>query len=194
VSLETPARDGAGVRLIVAYKATKAAVQLGAAAVIVVAVATGLAEHVEAAALAVGGHTVHPLIDRAVRWLGRAATPGHLYLLAAALTADGLVTAVEGWVLHRRYAWAPWVVVGTTGAMLPFELLEIARRPRAGLVVIFLLNVAIVIYLAQEASRRIHGRSRPPAAPLRSERRRASRTGADLARAEAARADPRPAR
>jgi uncharacterized membrane protein (DUF2068 family) len=69
------------------------------------------------------------------------------------------VTLGEGWALHREFTWVPWIVVVTTGSLIPFELFELARRPRAGRVVIVAANAMIVAYLAARAARDRRARS-----------------------------------
>jgi uncharacterized membrane protein (DUF2068 family) len=140
-----------GLRIIVLYKALKAIVQAGVAVGLCVAIWGGLATDLAGLARAAADRTVHPLLSRAALELAALATPRHLHVLAALLGADALVSAVEGWVLHRGYAWAPWLVVGATGALLPFELVELVHRPRAGVAVMLLANVAIVAYLVRHA-------------------------------------------
>jgi uncharacterized membrane protein (DUF2068 family) len=66
---------------------------------------------------------------------------------------DGVLTLCEGWALHRRFAWSPWLVVVATGSLLPFEVVELVRRPHAVRLVIFVVNLTIVCYLAARATR-----------------------------------------
>jgi uncharacterized membrane protein (DUF2068 family) len=143
-----------GERLIVAYKFGKAALQVCAAMALWLAVATGLAGRLVDAAIAVGDHSVHPLAARLAHWLGGMATPPRLHVLALLLGADALVSAAEGWVLRRGYTWGRWIVVLSTAALLPVELYEILHRPRIARMVIFAINAAIALYLAEGARRR----------------------------------------
>ena len=53
--------------------------------------------------------------------------------------------------MHRGYSWAAWLVVGATGLLLPVEIVEIIRHVKLGRVVIFIVNAAIVVYLARGA-------------------------------------------
>lgn len=148
------ARAPVGERLIVAYKFGKAALQACAAIALGLAVAAGLAGNVVDAAIAFGDHSVHPLAVRLAHWLSLVATPTHLNLLALLLGADALISAAEGWVLRRGYSWGRWLVVLATAALLPLELYEIVHRPRVARMVIFVINAAIVLYLAASARRR----------------------------------------
>ena len=75
--------------------------------------------------------------------------------MAAALGLDGVVSFFEGWVLLRGYRWGPWVVVGATGAFVPYELVSLARHLHAGRVLLVMLNIAVVIYLARRARQHV---------------------------------------
>src|SRR5689334_1711317 len=92
--------------------------------------------------------------------LVRVSSRRSLELGALALTIDGVFVLFEGWSLRRGFRWAPWLVVVATAALLPFEIFEILRRVRAGRVVIFLANVAVVVYLVQRRLR--EGRAAKP--------------------------------
>ena len=145
---KTAGRPG-GLRIIVVYKLLKAIVQAGVAAGLLVAMRMGLATDLTGLARAAADGTVHPFLSHAARELAVLATPRHLYLL------------------HRGYPWASWLVVGATGALLPFELVELAHRPRAGALAMLLANAAIVAYLVRHAvtstTARENGRHDPAA-------------------------------
>jgi len=85
---------------------------------------------------------------------------GQLTILA--LLLDGVLTLGEGWALYRRFTWAPWLVVIATGSLLPFEVFELGRRPRAGRLLIFLGNLGVVCYLAVRAARALRARRATP--------------------------------
>ena len=72
-----------------------------------------------------------------------------------ALLLDGMLTACEGWALHRRFVWAPWLVVVATGSPMPFEVVELVRRPQALRLTVFVINLTIVCYLAGRATREV---------------------------------------
>jgi uncharacterized membrane protein (DUF2068 family) len=146
-------RDGdAGVRLIVAYKIGKAAAELALAAVLTIVVLTGGEGPIHLAAT-IGRHVTGAWSLDLGRLLASAATPHGVELTTAAVVGDALLTLAEGWALHRRFAWAPWVVVVSTGSLLPFEVVELVRRPRVVRALLLLVNGAIVWYLAARALR-----------------------------------------
>ena len=144
--------DG-GLRLIVAYKLTKAVGQLALAAFLGFVLASGAQIPVGRVAAALGRHATAAWSLRIAELLGRAATPHAIELTIAALVGDGALTLCEGWALHRRFAWAPWLVVVATGSLLPFEVFELLARPSAVRLLVVLVNLAIVWYLAAHATR-----------------------------------------
>jgi uncharacterized membrane protein (DUF2068 family) len=54
---------------------------------------------------------------------------------------------IEGIGLILGYHWAEYLVIVATGSLIPFEIYEIARKPSPVRITLFVLNVAIVIYL-----------------------------------------------
>jgi hypothetical protein len=160
-----------GVRLIVAYKFAKAGLQAAAAVALWFAVRAGFAIRLAHYAIAFGDHAVHPLAVRLARWLSVVVTPTHLEVLALLLGADSIISAVEGWALRRGQPWGRWLIVITTGALIPLEIYEVIRRARVGRIIVLIINVAIVLYLigrlrreATSSSRREAPRS-PPETP-----------------------------
>ena len=88
-----------------------------------------------------------------------AGTSPHLRVLAVALAVDGLSSLVEGWAVWRRRPWAPWLIVVTTGGLVPLEVALILERPTAARFAILAVNVATVAYM-------VHSRMRArPASP-----------------------------
>jgi uncharacterized membrane protein (DUF2068 family) len=69
--------------------------------------------------------------------------------VAVALSAFGyaILLGAEGVGLYLRRSWARWFTIGTTSALMPIEVYEIVREPRALRVLILALNVAVVWYL-----------------------------------------------
>ncbi len=135
-----------GIRLIVLYKFIKGGIEAAGAAVLAVGPSLGLDVALLRAALALQHHArawaVH--VSQNVPWL---LTPGHLRLAALALALDAALTLVEGWSLRRGHWWGPWLVVVASGALLPFEVIHLARRPRLGRLMVLLVNALIVGYL-----------------------------------------------
>ena len=146
-----------GLRLIVVYKLGKAASELVLAALLAVILAGGEAERVHDVALALSEHVTGAWSLRLSELLASAAVPRTVELTTIALSLDGVLTLSEGWALHRGFSWAPWMVVVTTGSLVPFEVIELARRPRVGRALILLVNLGVVGYLAARALRARRG-------------------------------------
>jgi uncharacterized membrane protein (DUF2068 family) len=137
----------------VTYKLGKAAVQLAAAGVLWAALMMGATTHLHQIAAAV--------VDQGTsRWsllLARAGlqvtTPRHVHLAIAALALDGGLSLVEGWGLHRRYRWAPWLIVAATASALPIEVVGLVRALRPVRVLVLIINLILVVYLLRRAAR-----------------------------------------
>ena len=132
----------------------KACGELALAALLGGVVLNGAADRVGALDGALRAHMTAAWSLRLTDLLARAASARNVALTAGALVLDAALTLCEGWVLYRGLTWGPWLVVITTGSLLPFEVVELARRPRAGRFVILVVNLAIVWYLAARAARR----------------------------------------
>ncbi|MGD0676486.1 MAG: DUF2127 domain-containing protein [Polyangiaceae bacterium] len=89
----------------------------------------------------------------------RAATRRGLWTIAFALVADGTSSLIEGWALLRGHWWGPWLVVVSTGSLLPFEVVALARHAHLGRVALLAVNCVIVFYLARKAMRDRHERA-----------------------------------
>ena len=144
-----------GVRLIIAYKWLKALLQLGIAVMLFVGASRGLADSArvagDRASRARGSRVERAAADALLRFVAR---PHDLVLVAAALAADAVVSVIEGWVLFRGYSWGPWVVVGATGSIIPFEIVALARHFNPTRFALFAVNVAIVVYLVRRVMSR----------------------------------------
>lgn len=65
-----------------------------------------------------------------------------------------LLTEGAGLALRKR--WAEYVTVISTGSLLPLEVYEIAKRVSVVRIILFLINVAVVVYLVIEVRRTRH--------------------------------------
>lgn len=85
--------------------------------------------------------------------------PGHLWAAVAALLAfDGGLAFLEGWALHRRWWWAPWLVVILTVAFVPAEIVALTRHASDGRGLLLVFNVAVALYPARRALREVRRR------------------------------------
>ena len=145
-----------GLRLIVFYKAVKAAGEVLLALAGAALLAAGQGEHLHGVLLALREHVVAAWSTKLVALLVREATPGKLWLGVGAVAADALLTSLEGWALHRRYRWGPWLVVVATASLVPFEVYELSRKMSVARGATLAVNLAIVTYLVWHARRRAH--------------------------------------
>lgn len=142
-----------GLRAIVAYKLAKAGAELVLAALLVAVLIGGAEARAHDLIDLLGRHLTGAWSLELTALVARVASPHSVELAIVALALDGALTLGEGWALYRQFSWAPWIVVVTTGSIIPFELFELARHPRTGRVVIVALNAMIVAYLATRAAR-----------------------------------------
>jgi uncharacterized membrane protein (DUF2068 family) len=87
-------------------------------------------------------HILHAAISR-ITGIDRA----HLRALEIGTYFYAALHTVEGFGLILGYHWAEYLVIVATGSLIPFELYEIARKLSLIRVSLFVVNVAIVIYL-----------------------------------------------
>ena len=75
-------------------------------------------------------------------------TPGEIQALGSAAILLGLVFGAEGTLLALRVWWAPYLTVIVTALGLPYEILEIARRPESlRRYLLLAANAAVLVYL-----------------------------------------------
>jgi uncharacterized membrane protein (DUF2068 family) len=71
----------------------------------------------------------------------------HLRALEVGTFFYAALHTVEGIGLILGYHWAEYLVIVATGSLIPFEIYEITRKLSLVRVAIFVVNVAILIYL-----------------------------------------------
>jgi uncharacterized membrane protein (DUF2068 family) len=156
-----PAREPLprGERLIMLYKFAKAASQVAAAVVIIVALQFDLTIKLVHVVAMIANHLTSQMALRAARFVLAHLSSGTIGFTAAALAADAVISVVEGWALYHRHWWGPWLVVLATGSLIPLEVYELVRKVRLGRAIILVLNVAVVVYLViRLRARRQHHR------------------------------------
>jgi uncharacterized membrane protein (DUF2068 family) len=153
----------AGLEAIIVYKLTKSVVQavLGVAGIWLIA--SGAEAGVATLAEFLLEHFTGAWALRVATVLVRAATKGHLRILAFALLGDAVLSGCEGLALRAGRWWAPWLVVIATALLLPVELWEIFRRPAWGRVAILAINLAVVVYLLRAVAREHRAATTPRA-------------------------------
>lgn len=74
-------------------------------------------------------------------------TDAKLWVVAIAALAYSTLRFFEAYGLWRERAWAEWLALISGAIYLPFEIFELARRPDWVRLVIFLVNLAVVLYM-----------------------------------------------
>jgi uncharacterized membrane protein (DUF2068 family) len=87
-------------------------------------------------------HLAQVLLDRADR-----ITDKNLWQVAALAFAYATLRFVEAYGLWRARPWAEWLAFGSGCLYLPFEILELARRPSLIHAAILAINLIIVVYM-----------------------------------------------
>ncbi len=87
-------------------------------------------------------HIIHEVISR-ITGIDRT----HLRALEVGTFFYAALHTVEGIGLILGYHWAEYLVIVATGSLIPFEIYEIARKFTLVRVALFIVNIAIVIYL-----------------------------------------------
>jgi uncharacterized membrane protein (DUF2068 family) len=135
--------------VIIAYKFARASVFLVLSLVVAGTALGGGAEWLHDLAVTLREHVTGVWSLKLADLFVRASTERYLTIGAVALACDGLLSFFEGWALKQGFSWAPRLVVAATASFLPWEIFELFRGVRAGRVLIFLVNVAVVVYLAR---------------------------------------------
>ena len=149
------ASGGSGLSFIVGYKLVKAVAEIVLAIVLVTVAFAGGAHALREFATRIREHATAAWSIALAERLVRAATGRHLQVAALASFLDGVFSFIEGWALHRRFAWSRWLIVGATSALVPFEIVSLVHRHSAGRFVLLCLNAAIVVYLVVGARREV---------------------------------------
>jgi uncharacterized membrane protein (DUF2068 family) len=77
-------------------------------------------------------------------------TEAKIWAVAGVAVAYSLLRFVEAYGLWYARAWAEWIALVSGMLYLPFEIYKLLHRPSAFHVWVFLINVAIVLYMAYE--------------------------------------------
>jgi len=159
--------DEAALRAIITYKWVKGGMQLFLGTALLASLALGFGDEIADWAHQFRNHSTRAYAVLLGRALERATSPRGLHITLLALFVDGVVTCIEGWALHRRHPWGPWLVVGVTGALLPFEIYELFHHFRWVRVLVLVVNAAVVAFLVVHARTQARGFAADgePAAP-----------------------------
>ncbi len=85
-------------------------------------------------------------------------TPHRLRQLSVLIFCDAGLDVLEGTGLMLGKSWAEYLTVIVTASFLPWEFFELAHKPNWPKLVFTMLNIAILVYLAQNLRRRLRER------------------------------------
>ena len=104
-------------------------------------------------------HLVHRIISKIL-----AVTPGQLKALSIGTFFYAAILGTEGVGLLLRKHWAEYFTVISTAVFIPLEIYEIAKHVSIAKIIVFLVNVAIVVYLIMRIRnrKRAESQSEPP--------------------------------
>jgi uncharacterized membrane protein (DUF2068 family) len=139
--------DAVGLRVIVGFKLLKAGLELAFGALLLGLVATGFTDRLMTAATQFRHHVAEPWSVELAQLLIHTATVRHLSVFGLAALIDGASSLVEGWALYQRFWWSGWLIVCTTSAAIPLEVIAVIRHPNAIRIALLVANVLIVVYL-----------------------------------------------
>ena len=139
--------EAVGLRVIVGFKFLKAGLELAFGILVLWLVATGFTDRLMAAATQFRHHVAEAWSVDLAQLLIHTATVRHLRVIALAALIDGASSLVEGWALFRRFWWSGWLIVCTTSAAIPLEVIAVIRHPNVIRSALLVANVLIVIYL-----------------------------------------------
>jgi uncharacterized membrane protein (DUF2068 family) len=77
-------------------------------------------------------------------------TEAKVWAVAGVAVGYSLLRFVEAYGLWYARAWAEWIALISGMLYLPFEIYKLLNRPSPFHVVVFLINVAVVLYMAYE--------------------------------------------
>jgi len=158
-------KDGeraAGLEAIILYKLAKSIFELLVSALALTLLWQGAEASAATLAQVLLDHVTRAWALQLATFIVIAGTAGHVKIAAIAALGDAILSVVEGLSLRAGVWWAPWLVVVATGSLLPYELLEVVRRPGLARVVILVLNLAVVVYLLASVVREQRQKQRLP--------------------------------
>lgn len=160
--------ESVALRLIILFKAVKAVTLFVIGLSLLFLIHKDLKEVAEKIAETLHFNVHRVFITRLLERLSDVKGRQVAWAAAGALGYSG-VLAIEAIGLAKRRAWAAWLAVGIGSLLLPVELYEIVHKiahghPWVRMAVMFVVNVAIVVYLTIEARRGGHRHGAAPAA------------------------------
>gem|GEM_PF-6419100 len=158
------ARASAEQRAIAGYKLIKGALEFAFALLLWLSVVNHWSSRLGELAHVLRRHVSSGWSIALAEFFVRATTPRGVFLTAVALASDSVLCAFEAWALWRNRWWGPWVVVFTTGSLLPFEVLGYVHHRVWTRLFVLGVNLVIVALLVRRV--RIDQKGRHGGPPL----------------------------
>src|SRR5580700_6933503 len=143
------------IRLVALFKLLKAALLIiggiGLLKLIHMDVATELDHWIVKLGFDPGSHYVNQAIQKATNL-----SPNKIKELGLTSFVYAALFLTEGiglWLLKR---WAEWLTVIITSSLVPLEIYEIFHRPTVIKILVFILNIAVVVYLLYRITNERH--------------------------------------
>jgi uncharacterized membrane protein (DUF2068 family) len=144
--------DAIGLGLIVGFKLLKAGLALAFGAVLLWLVTAGFTDRFMTAAMQFRHHVAEAWSVELAQLLIHTATVHRLRVIGLAAIIDGASSLVEGWALYRRFWWSGWLIVCTTSAAIPLEVIAVIRHPSPIRITLLVANTLIVVYLLRRGA------------------------------------------
>jgi uncharacterized membrane protein (DUF2068 family) len=146
-----------GLRIIIIYKFAKAVFSAGVGTAALVLLHFGAEAVAATLAQQMLDHSTREWALKSATLIVLAGTSRHVVIAAVAGFADSAISLLEGISLRSGAWWGPWLVVGATGALLPWELAASIHRPGWMRLLVFAINLAVVLYLLVRVRRQQAG-------------------------------------
>jgi uncharacterized membrane protein (DUF2068 family) len=141
-----PGAERAGLRAVAVFEIAKGVLVLAAASGLLTLLHNDAADKVAHLADRMhfhsGGHVSRVLLRAASNL-----TDAKLWAIAAAAVTYSIVRFFEGYGLWHQRTWAEWFALLSGAMYLPWELYEILAHFSSTSVIVFVCNVAVVIYM-----------------------------------------------
>jgi uncharacterized membrane protein (DUF2068 family) len=144
---DRPSRPPIGLRSIAFFEAVKGILVLAAACGLLSLRHTDLHEATDAFLLRHGINPERHYMRLAIEGVAKA-THHHVGEIAVLGFAYATVRFIEGYGLWRERHWAEWFAVISAGLYLPLELTHFGRHPSYFNAAVILVNMLIILYLA----------------------------------------------
>jgi uncharacterized membrane protein (DUF2068 family) len=143
------------IRLIAVFKLLKAASLLVVGFGVLRLIHTNVATHLEHWIALLGFDPGSRLMSRVIQKATNL-SPRRIRELGVVSFAYAALFLTEGIGLWLMKRWAEWLTVVITSSLVPLEIYEIFHRPTVIKILVFILNIAVVVYLLYRITNERH--------------------------------------